>query len=85
MKKSGMFQAIEAAGGELSFFEESGWDSFYQDHTEPNEFWNTGLTMPAILKKVDHIVLMPRCSRHILTGSSLGLKAVVGYWRTDTR
>jgi hypothetical protein len=41
--------------------------------------------MPAILKKVDHIILIPRCSRHVLTGASLGLKAVVGYWRTDTR
>lgn len=85
MKKSGMVQAIEAAGGELAPFEEGGWDSFYQDHTDTNEFWNTGLMMPAILNEVDHIVLMPRCSRHVLTGSSLGLKAVVGYWRTDTR
>ncbi|HON39807.1 MAG TPA: DUF362 domain-containing protein, partial [Deltaproteobacteria bacterium] len=31
------------------------------------------------------IVLMPRCARHVLAGSTLGLKAVVGYWRTDTR
>lgn len=85
MKKSGMLQAIEAAGGEPFFFEADGWDSFYPDHTDTNEFWNTGLMMPAILKQADHIVLMPRCSRHVLTGSSLGLKAVVGYWRTDTR
>lgn len=28
---------------------------------------------------------MPRCSRHILTGSTLGIKNAVGYWRTDTR
>jgi hypothetical protein len=28
---------------------------------------------------------MPRCSRHVLAGSTLGLKAAVGYWRTDTR
>jgi hypothetical protein len=41
--------------------------------------------MPAILKEVDHIVLMPRCARHVLAGSTLGLKAAVGYWRTDTR
>jgi hypothetical protein len=41
--------------------------------------------MPNILKEVDHIVLMPRCSRHALAGSTLGLKAAVGYWRTDTR
>lgn len=41
--------------------------------------------MPDILKEVDHIVLMPRCSRHLLLGSSLGLKCAVGYWRTDSR
>jgi hypothetical protein len=41
--------------------------------------------MPNILKEVQHIVLMPRCSRHILAGSSLGMKAAVGYWRHDTR
>jgi uncharacterized protein (DUF362 family) len=41
--------------------------------------------MPNILKEVQHIVLMPRCSRHILAGSTLGLKAAVGYWRHDTR
>jgi uncharacterized protein (DUF362 family) len=85
MKQSGMLQAIEAAGGESFFFEADGWESFYPDQTDTNEFWNTGLMMPAILKQADHIVLMPRCSRHVLTGASLGLKAVVGYWRTDTR
>ena len=37
------------------------------------------------LQEVDHIVLMPRCSRHRLLGSSLGMKNAVGYWRTDTR
>ena len=41
--------------------------------------------MPNILKEVQHIILMPRCSRHILAGSSLGMKAAVGYWRHDTR
>jgi hypothetical protein len=41
--------------------------------------------MPRILKEVDHVVLMPRCSRHLLAGSTLGLKAAVGYWRTDSR
>jgi uncharacterized protein (DUF362 family) len=85
MKNSGMMQAIEEAGGEPYFFEEGGWDSFYKEHTDAKGFWDNGLMMPAILKNVDHILLMPRCSRHILAGASLGLKAVVGYWRTDTR
>jgi hypothetical protein len=41
--------------------------------------------MPKILQEVEHIVLIPRCSRHILLGSSLGMKNAVGYWRTDSR
>jgi len=41
--------------------------------------------MPKIIQEVDHIVLMPRCGRHLLLGSSLGLKNAVGYWRTDSR
>jgi uncharacterized protein (DUF362 family) len=41
--------------------------------------------MPKVIQEVDHIVLMPRCSRHLLLGSSLGLKNAVGYWRTDSR
>jgi hypothetical protein len=31
------------------------------------------------------VVLVPRCSRHLLAGSTLGLKAAVGWWRHDTR
>ncbi len=85
MKTSGMMQAVEKAGGETYFFEEGGWDSFYIDQTDTQGFWDKGLMMPTILNDVDHIVVMPRCSRHILAGASLGLKAVVGYWRTDTR
>jgi uncharacterized protein (DUF362 family) len=41
--------------------------------------------MPKIVNRVDHIVLLARCSRHVLAGSTLGMKAAVGYWRTDTR
>jgi hypothetical protein len=28
---------------------------------------------------------MPRCARHLLAGSTLGLKAAVGWWRHDSR
>jgi len=85
MKRSGIYKAIIDAGGEPYFFEEGGWDAFYIDQTEPIGLFKNGLMMPKILQEVDHIVLMPRCSRHVLAGASLGLKAVVGYWRTDSR
>ena len=80
-----MAGAVRAAGAELHFFEEAGWDAFYEDPMAAGAHWKRGLMMPAILKEVDHIVLMPRCARHVLAGSTLGLKAAVGYWRTDTR
>jgi uncharacterized protein (DUF362 family) len=84
MEASGMARAVQAAGGEIHFFEEAGWDAFYED-VAAGRHWKRGLMMPNILKEVEHIILMPRCGRHVLAGSTLGLKAAVGYWRTDTR
>lgn len=85
MERCGMAKAAQDAGAELHFFEKAGWEGFYEDLPISGSHWKKGLMMPAILKEMDHIVLMPRCGRHTLAGSTLGLKAAVGYWRTDTR
>lgn len=85
MASSGLAGAVLASGAEIHGFEEGGWDAFYEDFPANGSNWKRGLMMPNILKEVQHIILMPRCSRHILAGSSLGLKAAVGYWRHDTR
>ncbi|HET6420982.1 MAG TPA: DUF362 domain-containing protein [Geobacteraceae bacterium] len=85
MESSGMAGAALAAGAELSFFDEAGWDAFFEDFPTAGSSWKRGLMMPNILREVEHIVLMPRCGSHALAGSTLGLKASVGYWRTDTR
>jgi uncharacterized protein (DUF362 family) len=85
MESSGMAKVVQAAGAELHFFEESGWNSFYEDLPAARTYWKQPLMMPNILKKVQHIILMPRCARHLLAGSTLGMKAAVGYWRHDTR
>ncbi len=85
MERCGMAKAAQEAGAELHFFEKAGWEAFYEDLPISGSHWKNGLMMPTILKEMDHIVLMPRCGRHILAGNTLGLKAAVGYWRTDTR
>lgn len=85
MAETGMADAVEASGGELHFFEETGWDAFYADLPAAGGHWRGGIMMPEILKKVDHIILMPRCARHVIAGTTLGMKTAVGYWRTDTR
>lgn len=85
MQASGLAQAALDAGAELFFPEEEGWDAFFEDYPVDTSYWKQGIMMPKIIHEVEHIVLMPRCSRHLLLGNSLGMKNAVGYWRTDTR
>jgi uncharacterized protein (DUF362 family) len=85
MKSCGIAQTVVEAGGELHFPEEEGWQSFFEDGPESGSNWKAGIMMPKIIREVDHVVLLPRCSRHALAGATLGMKAAVGYWRTDSR
>jgi uncharacterized protein (DUF362 family) len=85
MKSCGLARAAEEAGAEVALPEEEGWHAFFEDYPTSESHWKSGIMMPKILREVDHVVLLPRCSRHVLTGSTLGMKAAVGYWRTDTR
>ncbi|MFO8058596.1 MAG: DUF362 domain-containing protein [bacterium] len=85
MEQAGLAEAARSAGAELYFPEEDGWDAFFEDPLAQGSSWKGGVMMPSILKDMDHVVLMPRTSRHVLAGSTLGMKAAVGYWRTDTR
>ena len=84
-KSAGLFDAVLDAGAEWAFFEETGWESFYEEQPAPGSHWQRGIMLPNVLQEVDHIVSMPRCSRHALLGNTLGLKSVVGYMRYDTR
>jgi uncharacterized protein (DUF362 family) len=84
-KSAGMFNGVLDAGADWAFFEEAGWDSFYEEQPAPSSHWRRGIMLPNILREVDHIVSMPRCSRHSLLGNTLGIKSVVGYMRYDTR
>ena len=79
-----MFQAAQAGGAELYFPEEHGWNDFFEDGPAGSH-WKSGIWIPSILQRVDHIILMPRSSRHMLLGNTLGMKAVVGYMRFDSR
>jgi uncharacterized protein (DUF362 family) len=85
MMSCGVARAAEEAGAELYLPEEEGWEAFFEDGPVSGSHWRSGIMMPKILNSVDHVVLLARCSRHVLAGSTLGMKAAVGYWRTDTR
>ncbi len=85
MRRNGLAQAGEESGAEVHAFEEAGWDGFFEDAPVAEGAWQGPVMLPAILQEVDHVVLMPRVSRHLLAGSTLGLKAAVGWWRHDSR
>ncbi len=85
MTRNGLARAALDAGAELHLFEEAGWDAFFAERPEASESWSAPILMPEILNEMDHVVLMPRCARHLLAGSTLGLKAAVGWWRHDSR
>ncbi len=85
MRSSGIVAAAESAGAEIRAFEESGWDGFHAESPADSRHWGTAVMMPDLVDEVDHIVLMPRCGRHVLAGSTLGMKAAVGWWRHDSR
>jgi uncharacterized protein (DUF362 family) len=85
MEKNGLSRSIEEAGGEMQLFEEAGWDGFFGEQPRVSASWKEPIQLPNVVASVDHIVLMPRCARHLLAGSTLGLKAAVGWWRHDSR
>jgi uncharacterized protein (DUF362 family) len=85
MRQNGLAQAAEEAGAEVHAFEEAGWDGFFEATPESVGAWKAPVMLPMVLNEVDHIVLMPRTARHLLAGSTLGLKSAVGWWRHDSR
>ncbi len=85
LHSSGLAKAAEDAGAELQAFEEAGWDGFYDEAPAVQGAWKGAVLLPNVLREADHVVLMPRCSRHILAGSTLALKCAVGWWRHDSR
>jgi uncharacterized protein (DUF362 family) len=85
MTINGLHQAALESGAEVHYFDEAGYDAYFGDRTEHDSHWRGELILPNILNKVDHVVLLPRVSRHVTAGTSLGLKAAVGWLRDDSR
>ncbi|MCB2168911.1 MAG: DUF362 domain-containing protein [Deltaproteobacteria bacterium] len=85
LKKNGLHIAALDAGAEVHYFDESGYDAYFGDETEHEGHWKGALYLPRILQQADHVVLLPRVSRHALAGTTLGLKAAVGWLRDDSR
>lgn len=86
MRENGLMAAAQAAGAEVHAFDQAGYDAYFaEDPPGPDGHWQEPLLLPNVLREVDHVVLLPRVGRHVLAGSSLGLKLGVGWLRDDSR
>jgi uncharacterized protein (DUF362 family) len=85
MTINGLHRAALESGAEVHYFDEAGYDAYFGDRTEHDGHWRDEMMFPNILNMVDHVVLLPRVSRHIVAGTTLGLKAAVGWLRDDSR
>jgi uncharacterized protein (DUF362 family) len=85
MTINGLHQATLESGAEVHYFDEAGYDAYFGDRTVHDSHWRGEMILPNILNHVDHVVLLPRVSRHVLAGTTLGLKAAVGWLRDDSR
>ena len=84
-QRIGLHTAAVESGAEVHYFDEAGFDAYSGFRTENKSHWKGELILPNILNHVDHVVLLPRVSRHMLAGTTLGLKAGVGWLRDDSR
>jgi uncharacterized protein (DUF362 family) len=85
LMKNGLHRAAFESGAEAHYFDEAGYDSYYGERMGQESHWKGELMLPNILNQVDHVVLLPRVSRHVLAGTTLGLKTAVGWLRDDSR
>jgi uncharacterized protein (DUF362 family) len=83
-RNNGIERAALASGAELMAFEEAGYDGYMAAMPADGHF-RREIFLPRVLGEVDHVVVLPRLSRHCLAGSTLGLKAAVGWLREDSR
>jgi Domain of unknown function (DUF362) len=67
-------------------FENGDWDEdFFHHRSACTASWRDGFYLTSWVKKVDHIISLPRVSTHSLAGATLGLKSMVGMLREDSR
>ncbi len=85
LERNGLAAAARDAGAEVHAFDQAGWEAFHPEEPGEPGHWPEPVMLPDILNEIDHLVVLPRVSRHVLAGATLGLKAAVGWLRDDSR
>ncbi len=83
--RAGLLATIEHSGAEAVFFEEAGWDGYFEATPDGDHHWDVPLMLPNVVQEVDHIVYLARVSSHAMGSVTSGLKIGVGFLRDDNR
>jgi uncharacterized protein (DUF362 family) len=84
-QSAGLLDVIDDTGATAWFFEEFGMDAYREAFPSKSHHWTTPILITTAIDNVDHIIHLPRISRHFMAGTTLGLKIAVGYLRSDNR
>ena len=84
-KSAELMRPIADNNAKPVFFEEAGYDGYFETRPENAHHWKTPIWLPNILKEVDHIIYAPRISSHIMGDITVGMKLGVGFLREDSR
>jgi uncharacterized protein (DUF362 family) len=85
MRNNGLERAALAGEATLVCFEEAGYDGYFSAEPPAGTHFKHEIFLPTCVREVDHIIYLPRVSKHVIAGSTLGLKAAVGWLREDSR
>ena len=84
-RNNGIAPAATASKAEIACFEEGGYDAYFAATPPAGSHFKHEMWLPQLVREVDHIIYLPRVSKHVLAGSTLGLKGAVGWLREDSR
>jgi len=84
-KNNGLEPAAQRGEATIACFEEAGYDAYFAADPPAGSHFRHEIFLPQIVREVDHIIYLPRVSKHVLAGSTLGLKGAVGWLREDSR
>jgi uncharacterized protein (DUF362 family) len=68
-QQNGLESAARSAGAEIVCFEEAGYDGYFAAEPPAESHFKGEIFLPEIAREVDHIVYLPRVSKHMLAGS----------------
>ncbi len=84
-QSNGLESAAHRGQAIVACFEEAGYDGYFAAEPPAGSHFKREIFLPNIVREVDHIIYLPRVSKHVMAGSTLGLKGAVGWMREDSR